>query len=236
MTDSGYAHHVFIIDRSGSMHKIYAGMQSGFQEFLAAQQLNPVRATASLWDFDTEIACRYSVQPLEKLTEYQLVPRGSTAMYDAIGQAVTAEGEKLAAMPEAERPALVTVIIVSDGLENSSREYTGEQAAGLLRHQQDAYKWNVLYMGTNQDAFAEGEKISVHHDQSLSYRGTNVGTWKAWQATSSVLSRASVAMAAGGQSVSVAYNEAERKLAGDVSDFVIITGTGTNTDSAGTVK
>lgn len=213
VTDQNYVHDLLVIDRSSSMKDIQAGMQSGFQEFLAAQKRNPVRTTASLVQFDDVIERLYSIQPLEALTEYQLVPRGMTNLYDAIIEAVTTEGEKLSAIPEEERPALVNVIIISDGMHTvMDNKHTGPEAASVLEHQRTVYKWNVLYMGTNQDALAEGEKVGVHRDQSLSYQNTDKGAKMAWSASSSSLSRASAASAAGMEALAT-YTDAERKLA-----------------------
>lgn len=213
MTDQNYAHDLLVIDRSGSMKDIQAGVQSGFQEFIAAQKLNPVRTTASLVQFDGIIERLYSFQPLEALTEYQLVPRGMTNLYDAIIEAVATEGEKLSAIREEERPGLVNVIIITDGLHTAvDSKHTGFEAASVLEHQRAVYKWNVLYMGTNQDALAEGEKLGILRSQSLSYQNTDKGAKMAWKASSSTLSRASVASAAGMEALAT-YTGAERKLA-----------------------
>src|SRR5277367_324431 len=174
MTQPGYRHIIFINDRSGSMEKILAGMQSGFEEFTKEQAAQPGRVTASLWQYDTEIECVHSFAPLEILASYKIIPRGRTAMYDAIVQAVTVEGEKLAALPEGERPEDVTAIITSDGLENASIEYGrnkggGPRVAAMLTHQREVYGWTVIYMGTNQDAFAESAKVGIPSDSALSY-------------------------------------------------------------------
>lgn len=207
MTDSGYVHDIFIIDRSGSMSNIVAGMQSGFRELIGQQIANPVRTTASLWQFDDVIENIYSFQPLAALLDYELVPRRMTAMFDAIGKAITTEGAALAALREDQRPGKVNVVIVSDGRNNASTHFTGPQAAALLTRQQQHYGWGVLYMGTNQDALKEGPKVGVATGSSLSFAASDVGTHSAYSATSAALTRSS----AGGQPLT--YTDEDRQKA-----------------------
>lgn len=90
----------------------------------------------------------------------------------------------------------MTVIIASDGLENSSQRRTGPEVKAMLDHQQDAYGWRVIYMGTNQDAFAEGAKFGARGDLTLNYVSTNTGSHNTWEAASNLLARAPVAVAA----------------------------------------
>lgn len=214
MTQPGYRHRIIVMDRSGSIESILAGQQSGLGEFFGSEEKVPGKATYSLWDFDTEIRCRASLAPLDTVKSYVIEPRGGTAMYDAVGDAVAAEGEKLAGLPEGERPEDVTVIIASDGLENSSRRRTGAEVKAALDHQQDAYGWRVIYMGTNQDAFAEGTKFGARQNLTLNYVNTNTGSHNTWSAASSMLSRAPVATASAG---GYEFNEDERNLAESAS-------------------
>ena len=155
MTQPGYRHRIIVMDRSGSIQAILAGQQGGLGEFLGSEEKVPGKVTFSLWDFDTEIRCVASLAPLDAVKGYVIEPRGNTAMYDAVGDAVSAEGEKLAGLPEDERPEDVTVIVASDGEENSSQRRTGPEVRQMLGHQQDAYGWRVIYMGTNQDVLRE---------------------------------------------------------------------------------
>jgi hypothetical protein len=210
VTQPGYRHRIIVMDRSGSIASILAGQQEGLRAFFASEEQVPGKATFSLWDFDTEIRCLHSLASLDAVKGYVIEPRGGTAMHDAVGDAVTAEGEKLAALAEDARPEDVTVIIASDGLNNKSVRRTGPEVAQMLARQQDAYGWRVVYMGTGQDAFAEGAKLGARADLTVNYANSNTGSLNSWAATSELLSRAPVAAAsAGGYS----YSENERKLA-----------------------
>ena len=211
MTQPGYRHRIIIMDRSGSIVNILTGQQGGLREFFGSEAQVPGRATYSLWDFDDEIRCVHSLAPLDAVTGYVIEPRGWTALHDAVGDAVTAEGEKLAALPEEARPEDVTVIIASDGEENKSVRRTGPEVARMLARQQDAYGWRVVYMGTNQDAFAEGAKLGARPDLTVNYANSNTGSLNSWAATSELLSRAPVAVACAGGGYG--FSETERKLA-----------------------
>lgn len=214
MTQPGYRHRIIVMDRSGSIASILAGQQSGLEEFLASEEKIAGKATFSLWDFDTQIRCVHSLAPLDAVKGYRIEPRGTTAMHDAVGDAVAAEGEKLAGLPEGERPEDVTVIIASDGLENASQRRAGPEVARMLARQQDAYQWRVIYMGTNQDAFAEGAKLGARANLTLNYVNTDTGSANTWASASSLLSRAPVAAAAAG---GYEFNVDERKRAESAS-------------------
>jgi hypothetical protein len=210
VTQPGYRHRIIIMDRSGSIASILAGQQEGLRAFFASEEQVPGKATFSLWDFDTEIRCLHSLASLDAVKGYVIEPRGGTAMHDAAGDAVTAEGEKLAGLPEDARPEDVTVIIASDGEENSSRRRSGPEVKAMLDRQQDAYGWRVIYMGTNQDAFAEGAKLGARQDLTVNYANSSTGSLNSWVATSGLLSRAPVAAASAG---GYGFSETERKLA-----------------------
>lgn len=220
MVNQRYQHDIIINDRSGSIEKILAGMQDGFNEFIAAQQSLVTdgtlsKLTASLWQFDDRIDLVGSFLPITDFAGYKIQPRGNTAMYDAIGRAIVTEGEVLAAMPEDERPGQVVVIVISDGQENWSKEWLpGSRVAALLEQQKSQYNWQVIYIGTNQDAFKEGASIGVAAGGTLSYANTSTGASNAWASTNSALGRYTRSAAgAGGQSASFSYSGKERAAA-----------------------
>lgn len=211
MAQPGYRHRILVIDRSGSIASILLGQQSGLQEFLGSEGRVPGKVTFSLWDFDTEIRCVHSFAPLDAVAGYVIEPRDATALHDAVGDAAEAEGEKLAALPENERPEDVTFVIASDGLNNASLRRTGHGVKQMLSHQQDVYRWRLIYMGTNQDAFAEGAKLGAHRGLTLDYASTNTGSASSWASASLLLSRAPVAMAS---PRGYEFSEDERNLTG----------------------
>ncbi len=84
-----------------------------------------------------------------------------TALLDAVGRAINQTGERLARMPEPERPGLVVFVVMTDGQENSSREFTKAQLAEMIQRQQRVYDWHFNFLGANQDSFAEAGSIGI---------------------------------------------------------------------------
>jgi hypothetical protein len=198
MTQAGYRHRIIIQDRSGSMgddDDFLAGAQRGLEEFLRGAAKAPGRVTVSLWDFDTEIRCVHSFVPPEHAA-YRIQPRGGTNLYGAVGQAVTTEGEALAALPEGERPEDVTVLVASDGKHNTTMDWTGARVKALLERQQGEYSWRVLYMGCGTEAFNEGERIGTHGGLTVNTAHSGAGQQAAWKMSGNYLDRVPVASAA----------------------------------------
>jgi hypothetical protein len=101
------------------------------------------------------------------------VPRGYTALLDAIGRSVNETGESLASMPESERPGLVTVMIVTDGGENSSKEFTNQKVREMIEHQTNVYSWKFSFLGANQDAFSTAGGLGINPSGVANYTTAN---------------------------------------------------------------
>lgn len=145
---------VVILDRSGSMDSILADAQGGLDTFIRQQKEAPGECVFTLAEFDDHYDVPILAKPIKDVAGHKIVPRGSTALYDAVGKTIVTVGERLAAMPESERPGLVVVTIITDGMNNASKEYTAEKVKEMIQRQQDAYKWQFQYLGANQDAWA----------------------------------------------------------------------------------
>lgn len=111
-----------VIDRSGSMASCRADAQGGLNTFIKTQASEPGEALLTLVQFDNQYEIVHRGVPIKDVPKFALVPRGGTALFDALGRAINDTGARLAAMQEADRPGLVMFAIVTDGDENSSRE------------------------------------------------------------------------------------------------------------------
>jgi len=169
MTDPQFTHIAFLLDRSGSMQSIREDTVGGFEAFIAEQREQPGRCTVSLAQFDNDYDEVYVDVPVRDVPPLQLVPRGSTALVDAIGRLVNGTGARLAALPEDERPGTVIVGIMTDGLENASKEFTRPQIRSMITEQTDAYGWQFMYMGANQDAVEVGTSLGVDPGLAVTY-------------------------------------------------------------------
>ena len=153
-----------VIDRSGSMDSIKTDAEGGINTFIASQKSEPGEALLTLVQFDTEYEFVHNGTPIMQASRFKLVPRGSTALLDAVGRAINETGARLAVLDEAQRPGLVVFVIVTDGQENASREFTREKIREMIEHQQIAYKWQFTFLAANQDAFAAGASLGISQD------------------------------------------------------------------------
>ena len=158
-----------VIDRSGSMASIREDAEGGVNSLLQQQAGEPGEATVTIVQFDTEYEFVCQGTPVESVPTYQLEPRGATALLDAVGQAINQTGKRLEAMPENQRPGLVIFVIVTDGHENSSQEFTLDQIKSMIEHQQQVYNWHFNFLGADQDAFEEAAKMGIHLDGAAVY-------------------------------------------------------------------
>jgi hypothetical protein len=140
-----------------------------FNEYVGSLRAQSKSGTRlSLTTFDSEsidkvIDC-VRVAEVPRLTRDGFVPRGMTPLFDAIGQAVAAT-DKVTLLPD-ERVALA---ILTDGLENASREMTADAVRKLLTDRQERCNWLVQYLGANQDAWAVGAQIGVARAHAMDY-------------------------------------------------------------------
>jgi hypothetical protein len=217
MTDPTYTDITMVLDRSGSMQSIKDDTIGGFDAFISEQRRLPGRCTVSLVQFDNVYEEVYTGRDIADVPSLALLPRGSTAMLDAIGRAVNATGARLAAMPEERRPGTVIVGIMTDGLENASREFTYPMVKALIEQQEQVYGWTFMYMGANQDAIEVGASLGVARDRSLTYAGPKVAA--AMGAYSASVGTIREAMAAGAPIEQArrqaAYSDEQREKAAD---------------------
>ena len=164
-----YTHICLIVDRSGSMFNIVDDMNGAIVQLMQDQAKEPGTCLVDVVTFDTEVDVVYdSADPLE-VNDQVIKPRGNTALNDAIGIGVTRLGDKLRLMPEEERPATVIVVVVTDGMENSSMDWTHAQVRKLVERQTNTYNWTFMYLAANVDAFATGKGYGFAKGQTIAF-------------------------------------------------------------------
>lgn len=169
MTKKDYTHLTLVVDRSGSMEAMKEEAQGGINTLLTEQFALPGKLTVTLVEFDDHID---TVARLAKKTmDYSLVPRGMTALLDAVGSEIVKTGADLDKMKEDARPDKVLFVIVTDGEENQSKEYTFEKVKELIAHQKDAYNWSFQFLGAGE-AVWQGQSLGMG---SSSYNGQDIG-------------------------------------------------------------
>lgn len=168
-----------IVDESGSMAKLCAETISGYNKFLAEQKALPGDAVFTLCTFNYKHKMIHDFQKIASvsdLSEDNYVPNGGTALLDAVGSTINSVGQKLSEMPEDERPSKVLFVIITDGEENTSREFSKLQIKEMIEHQREKYNWEFVFMGANIDSMAAGTSIGVNPQLAMNYVPTAAGT------------------------------------------------------------
>ena len=174
---------ISIVDRYGSMESILDDAIGGFNTFLRSQQDQPGEAKLSLILFDHEYQIVHQavdIQQVEPLNQDTYVPRGSTALLDAVGKTIDAVGERLAATAESEKPSQVIVSILTDGYENASQTYSKPKVAEMIKHQTEKYNWAFEFQAANMDAFAAAKELSIAPDRVVQFEATSQGVREAF--------------------------------------------------------
>lgn len=150
---------VFLLDCSGSMETCWDDTIGGFNSFLSDQKATG--GTLSLIQFDHEYQVTYEstkIGEVKPLTRETYKPRGSTALLDAIGRLIK----------EWKGSSNPSVVILTDGLENSSHMFTKAHIKDLIE-QKTKEGWTFAYLGANQDAFAEAGSIGIAPGCTMNY-------------------------------------------------------------------
>lgn len=158
----GLSEIIIVLDRSGSMSTIKSDMEGGLKTFIEEQKKLPGECLVTLTQFDTDYDVVYSGKPIGEITDVMLHPRGSTALLDAVGRTIGTVGERLERTPEDQRPERILFVIITDGMENASKEFKRNQVKAMIEHQRTKYNWEFVYIGANQDSYAEANNIGVN--------------------------------------------------------------------------
>ncbi len=169
MTDPNLTHIYFLLDRSGSMQSIVEDTVGGFDAFIAEQRQGSGECRVTLAQFDDDYEEVYADLPVADVPSLVLQPRGTTALLDSVARLINDAGRRLEALPEDRRAGTVIVGIMTDGLENASREWTHPQVKQLIERQTNDYQWQFLYLGADQDAVEVGMSIGVGAGHSVTY-------------------------------------------------------------------
>jgi Mg-chelatase subunit ChlD len=170
-------HIAVLLDRSGSMADVKDETISGFNYFLKEQKTAGDNASITLVQFDSEstdvVHEARPVRDVPDLNQDTYQPRGSTPLLDALGQTINSTGRTLAAIPEANRPDKVVFVVITDGQENASHQFTKARVKEMIDHQTGKYNWQFVYLGANQDAFAEAGAVGIGMANAANFTPAN---------------------------------------------------------------
>ncbi|MCR5020762.1 hypothetical protein [Ruminococcus sp.] len=168
---------VFVLDRSGSMAGLEADTVGGFNSLIKEQKKSDGRAFVTTVLFDTEVVYvhdREDISQVKPLTQRDYVPRGCTALLDAVGMTI----QHIAGIHKYARPGDVPsktiFVITTDGMENASREFRYDTVKRLIKKEQEKYGWEFIFLGANIDAAATADSMGIGH--ASNYKADGRGT------------------------------------------------------------
>lgn len=182
---------VFILDRSGSMAGLESDTIGGFNAMINKQKKEKGEAYVSTVLFDNTsyvLHDRIRLADVPEMTDKDYMVQGCTALVDAIGKSIHHIGNiHKYARPE-DVPAHTLFIITTDGMENSSRQYTGHRVKQMIERQKSKYGWEFLFIGANIDAVQTAADYGINADRAVNYCADEVGTQVLYEALSAPIS------------------------------------------------
>ena len=169
---------ICILDRSGSMSKLAEDTIGGYNSFIEQQKAKEGRAEVTTVLFDDQyekISDAVDLQKIPELTSAQYYARGNTALMDAVGRTIIetlANMERDKICPAKRR---VLVLIMTDGYENASKEFSKTAVKSLVEDTTKNYGWNYVFIGANIDAASEATSIGISHRHASKYSADSEG-------------------------------------------------------------
>lgn len=163
---------VFILDRSGSMSGLEEDTIGGFNSMMQKQKKEPGDALVTTVLFNGRkvmIHDRVHMQDVPPMTEKEYFVGGSTALLDAVGWTVSHIEEIHHYVRTEDVPERTLFVIITDGMENSSRHYSMKQIKTMIEKRQKMDGWEFLFLGANIDAEDTAERIGIHKDHAVDY-------------------------------------------------------------------
>lgn len=160
----------FILDKSGSMESVRSATISGFNEYLNTLKKDGNKYSFSLTLFDTIVQSLFinkDIKDIKDLDSESYNPNGGTSLYDAVCSTIRKITEK--------KGQKVINIIMTDGQENSSKEYTEKNMKELIKEREKSGNWTFVYLGANQDSYANAQKFGISEMNTSNFVANNAG-------------------------------------------------------------
>ena len=182
---------VFILDRSGSMSGLEKDTIGGLNSMLAKQKSEPGDAlvTTVLFDHDYEMLHdREKIKNVDEISEQEYFVRGSTALLDAMGRTINYIGKSISDTGEDDHPGKVIFVIITDGMENSSHEFSKAKVKRMVEHQKTKYSWEFVFLGANIDAVKTAADFGIDEDRASNFCADGQGINLNYSAVSTFVS------------------------------------------------
>ncbi len=169
---------VFILDRSGSMSGLEEDTIGGFNSMIEKQKKEDGQCYVTTVLFDSVVETihdRVELSKVEKLTDKEYFVRGCTALLDAIGSTIHHISHIHKYAREEDVPDNTIFVITTDGMENSSHEYTAEKVKKMIGKKKDK-GWEFLFLGANIDAVQTASSFGIDKKRAVNYHSDKAGT------------------------------------------------------------
>ena len=190
MANKNLTEMVFILDRSGSMSGLESDTIGGYNSLLEKQRKEVGDATVTTVLFDDQyemIHDHAAIGKVKDITNKEYFARGMTGLLDAIGKTINYVGNRHKNALDNEVPGKTMVVIITDGYENASREFTLPQVKQMIERQKERFDWEFLFLGANIDAVSTAAGFGISADRAVTYKADSVGTRMNFDAVSEVV-------------------------------------------------
>lgn len=170
---------VFILDRSGSMQGLEEDTIGGFNGLIEKQMKEKGDAVVTTVLFDNKYDMIYDnadIKKIPKMTRKEYYARGSTALMDAVGRTINHVKHRHKMALKSETPEHTMVVIITDGYENSSKEFDRQTIREMIERQREKHGWEFLFLGANIDAEKEAESYGISKKRAVTYLADSEGT------------------------------------------------------------
>jgi hypothetical protein len=194
------------------MEPLRSDTVGGYNTFIEAQKQLPGECDITLIQFNDKREFTYKSVDVKKLEKGLLLeqynPECGTALLDAVGVAINEKGAELAALPEEQRPGKVMFVIITDGQENASRDFSYSKIKEMIEHQKSTYNWDFTFLGANIDTFNVASNLGIAGCKAMSFSTSKPDGAKKMFASMSNYTRS--ARVSKGSLAEVSYTEEDR--------------------------
>ena len=170
---------VFILDRSGSMSGLESDTIGGFNSLIEKQKAveGKCYVTTVLFDSQCEtVHDRADLSEIKPMIDKEYYVRGCTALLDALGGTIRHIAHIHRYARSEDVPEHTTFVIMTDGLENASHQFSSDEVKKMIEHEKEKYGWEFLFLAANIDAVETAGRIGIHADRAVNYHADSRGT------------------------------------------------------------
>lgn len=180
---------VFILDRSGSMCALEEDTIGGFNSMIKEQKEKDGVCYVSTVLFNERsqvLHDRVKLEDVPEMTGKDYRASGSTALIDALGDAIHHIGNIHKYARKEDVPENTLFVITTDGMENASHKYSSSEVKRMIEHEKEKYGWKFVFLGANIDAVETARRYGMDEDLAMNYNPDRLGTAAVYRSLSKV--------------------------------------------------